>query len=94
MLASPPSVSITFPSMLEANSVIPAFQMLMCPIREDKYPLILAVTHLHCTGRLQTVKDADNSRYYPLIPYFYAPTGVPIPLTAPHNQKLPFFPTS
>lgn len=36
-------------------------------VREEKRAIILAVTHVDGTGRLQTVHRAVNPRYYTLI---------------------------
>ena len=57
------------------------FMMQVYPIRDDKRHLIPAVTHVDGTGRLQTVNEDHNGRYFRLISRFYAHTGVPICLT-------------
>ena len=44
--------------------------MQVYPIRADKRNLIPAVTHVDGSGRLQTVNEADNDRYYRLIKRF------------------------
>lgn len=58
-------------------------------IRPEKRALIPAVTHVDGTGRLQTVKEADNPRYYHLIRQFYQLTGIPILLNTSFNENEP-----
>lgn len=76
----------------ELNSSLDAdvpYMMQVYPIREDKRPLIPAVTHVDGTGRLQTVNEADNGRYYRLIRRFYERTGVPMVLNTSFNENEP-----
>ena len=61
--------------------------MQVYPIRADKRNLIPAVTHVDGSGRLQTVNEADNDRYYRLIKRFFMHTGVPL-LLIPHLMKM------
>jgi carbamoyltransferase len=63
--------------------------MQVYPIREDKRPLIPAVTHVDGTGRLQTVTETDNGRYYRLIRAFRDLTGVPMVLNTSFNENEP-----
>jgi len=58
-------------------------------IKEDKRKLIPAVTHLDGTGRLQTVTEDMNPRYYRLIKTFGEITGVPIVLNTSFNENEP-----
>lgn len=58
-------------------------------IKPDKRPLIPAVTHVDGTGRLQTVEQGDNPRYYALIRRFYEKTGIPILLNTSFNENEP-----
>jgi len=76
----------------ELNSPLDAYvpyMMQVYPIREDKRPLIPAVTHVDGTGRLQTVNEADNGRYYRLIHRFCERTGVPMVLNTSFNENEP-----
>lgn len=59
------------------------------PIRKDKQHLIPAVTHVDGTGRLQTVEEDTNPRYYRLIDSFYKKSGVPILLNTSFNENEP-----
>jgi carbamoyltransferase len=65
------------------------FMMQVYPIREEKRSLIPAVTHADGTGRLQTVTEADNGRYYHLIRAFQEKTGVPMVLNTSFNENEP-----
>jgi carbamoyltransferase len=65
------------------------FMMQVYPIREEKRSLIPAVTHVDGTGRLQTVTEADNGRYYHLIRAFQEKTGVPMVLNTSFNENEP-----
>ena len=58
-------------------------------IREEKRPLIPAVTHVDGSGRLQTVHRAANPRYYALIEAFEALTGTPMVLNTSFNENEP-----
>lgn len=59
------------------------------PIRKEKQDLIPAVTHIDGTGRLQTVEEKDNPRYYRLIKKFGEKTGIPILLNTSFNENEP-----
>ncbi|MFN9644477.1 MAG: carbamoyltransferase [Cyanobacteriota bacterium] len=65
------------------------FMMQVFSIREDKRNLIPAVTHIDGTGRLQTVTQEENKRYYDLIHTFYQLTGVPMILNTSFNENEP-----
>jgi carbamoyltransferase len=58
-------------------------------IREEKRASIPAVTHVDGTGRLQTVEEKDNPRYYRLIKRFGEKSGVPILLNTSFNENEP-----
>jgi carbamoyltransferase len=65
------------------------FMMQVFQIREDKRPLIPAVTHVDGSGRLQTVHRRTNPRYYRLIEAFRDLTGVPMVLNTSFNENEP-----
>ena len=65
------------------------FMMQVFQIREDKRPLIPAVTHVDGSGRLQTVSREMNPRYYQLIADFDRLTGVPVVLNTSFNENEP-----
>ena len=50
---------------------------------------ILAVTHVDGTGRLQTVEQHVNPRYWGLINAFKQETGVPVVLNTSFNENEP-----
>ncbi|MBC5991629.1 carbamoyltransferase family protein [Pontibacter cellulosilyticus] len=59
------------------------------PIRKEKHAEIPAVTHVDGTGRLQTVDEENNPRYYNLIKAFSVKTNVPILLNTSFNENEP-----
>ncbi len=65
------------------------FMLQVFQILEDRRAQIPAVTHVNGSGRLQTVTEAQNSRYYRLIKQFGALTGVPILLNTSFNENEP-----
>ncbi|MCF6324140.1 MAG: carbamoyltransferase [Gammaproteobacteria bacterium] len=65
------------------------FMMQVYPIRESKREMIPAVTHVDGSGRLQTVSQESNGRYYRLIKAFGNKTGVPIVLNTSFNENEP-----
>jgi len=58
-------------------------------IKPEKHSVIPAVTHVDGTGRLQTVEEKDNSRYYNLIKTFSEKSGIPILLNTSFNENEP-----
>lgn len=58
-------------------------------IKEDKRSVIPAVTHVDGTGRLQSVEEIDNPRYYQLIKRFSEKSGIPILLNTSFNENEP-----
>jgi carbamoyltransferase len=72
----------------EEDDEVP-FMMQVFQIREDKRPLIPAVTHVDGSGRLQTVRREANPRYYALIEAFREATGVPMVLNTSFNENEP-----
>jgi len=58
-------------------------------IKPEKHEVIPAVTHVDGTGRLQTVEEKDNSRYYKLIKTFSEKSGIPILLNTSFNENEP-----
>jgi carbamoyltransferase len=58
-------------------------------VRPEKRALIPAPTHVDGTGRLQTVSQATNPRYWRLIREFGNLTGVPVVLNTSFNDNEP-----
>jgi carbamoyltransferase-like protein len=56
-------------------------------VKDDKRDVITATSHVDGTGRLQTVSQATNPRYYQLIKQFGRATGVPVVLNTSFNLK-------
>ncbi len=65
------------------------FMLQVYQIREEKRALIPAVTHVNGSGRLQTVTESQNPRYYRLIEAFRDATGVPLVLNTSFNENEP-----
>ena len=65
------------------------FMMQVFQIREEKRPLIPAVTHIDGSGRLQTVYRETNPLYWTLIDTFRDLTGVPMVLNTSFNENEP-----
>ena len=63
--------------------------MQVFPIREDQRSQIPAVTHVDGSGRLQTVHQETNPRYYQLIRSFEELTNVPLVLNTSFNENEP-----
>jgi carbamoyltransferase len=84
------------PSILEERTgdyfeqTHPAPTMLMVyQIKPERRAEIPAVTHVDGSGRLQTVSQSLNARYYQLISDFNKLTGVPIVLNTSFNENEP-----
>ncbi len=65
------------------------FMLQVYQIREEKRALIPAVTHVNGSGRLQSVTESQNARYYHLIEAFRELTGVPLVLNTSFNENEP-----
>ena len=65
------------------------FMLLTYDVKKDKLDEIPAPTHVDGTGRLQTVRRAQNPRYYDLIKAFEERTGVPVLLNTSFNENEP-----
>ncbi len=63
------------------------FMLLVPKVREDKHKVIPAVTHEDGTGRVQTVTEEHNGRYYRLIKAFGELTGVPVVINTSFNVR-------
>ena len=72
----------------EVDDSVP-FMEKVFPIRPEKRSIIPAVTHVDGTGRLQTVEECDNPKYYRLIKKFSEKSGVPILLNTSFNENEP-----
>jgi len=63
--------------------------LMVYKIKEEKRKEIPSVCHLHDTGRLQTISQKDNPRYWGLIKEFERQTGVPVVLNTSFNENEP-----
>ena len=78
----------TVDAWFEQDDDVP-FMMQVYQIREERRPQIPAVTHVDGSGRLQTVYEHTNPRYYQLIKAFEMQTGVPMVLNTSFNENEP-----
>jgi carbamoyltransferase len=75
-------------SLPEASNHYPArFMLYVVDVNEDKHDVVPAITHVDGTGRLQTVQEEINPRYYKLIETFGQATGVSVVLNTSFNLK-------
>jgi len=65
------------------------FMVKVYPLRPEKREQVPAVTHADGTGRLQTVSQRANPRYWALIRAFEEQTGVPMVLNTSFNENEP-----
>jgi carbamoyltransferase len=65
------------------------FMVLVYNTLEGKRAQVPAVDHVDGTGRVQTVEEAINPRYFRLISEFEKQTGVPIVLNTSFNENEP-----
>src|SRR5262245_44125467 len=72
----------------EVDDDVP-FMMQVYQIREERRATIPAITHVDGSGRLQTVQQHTNPRYYRLIEAFRKLTGVPMLLNTSFNENEP-----
>ncbi|MGI9044002.1 MAG: carbamoyltransferase family protein [Gemmatimonadaceae bacterium] len=69
------------------------FMQQVYPVREEKREILPAITHADGSGRLQTVSQRTNPRYYRLIKEFQTLTGVPVLLNTSFNENEPIVDT-
>tara|TARA_Y100000389_G_scaffold205079_1_gene262792 strand:- start:4892 stop:6646 length:1755 start_codon:yes stop_codon:yes gene_type:complete len=72
----------------EQNDDVP-FMAQVFQVIKEKRPKIPAVTHVDGSGRLQTVDEKVNPRYFALINEFKNITGIPIVLNTSFNENEP-----
>jgi carbamoyltransferase len=84
------------PSVLESaideyfeGAVPDPFMLQVYPVRADKRSVVPAITHVDGSGRLQTVSETTNPRYWSLISAFARLTGVPMVLNTSFNENEP-----
>lgn len=62
------------------------YMLLVLPLKESKAETINAVNHMG-TGRLQTIREEWNPRYYQIVKKFGEATGVPVLLNTSFNLR-------
>ncbi len=63
------------------------YMLLVPKVRKDKHRVIPAVTHKDGSGRVQTVTEQTNGRFYRLIRAFDRLTGVPVVINTSFNVR-------
>jgi len=63
------------------------FMLLVPKVRPEKRAILPAITHQDGTGRVQTVTNEHNGRYYRLIREFGKLTGVPVVVNTSFNVR-------
>jgi len=71
------------------DAVHDPFMIQVYPVRPEKRDVIPAVTHVDGSGRLQSVSQASNARYWSLLRAFQRKTGVPVLLNTSFNENEP-----
>jgi carbamoyltransferase len=72
----------------EAAQHYPArFMLYVVDVKPEHHATLPAITHVDGTGRLQTVREETNGRYYRLIDAFGRATGVPVVLNTSFNLR-------
>ena len=66
---------------------MPRFMLMVAPVRQDKWDVIPATTHAGGSGRLQTIREEWNPRYYHIVRRFGEATGVPVVLNTSFNLR-------
>jgi carbamoyltransferase len=84
-----PSVAAEALDDFFVGAVDDPFMVQVYPVRPEKRSVIPAVTHVDGSGRLQTVSERTNRRYWRLIQAFGARTGVPVLLNTSFNENEP-----
>ena len=56
-------------------------------LKEEKRRIVPGVTHVDGSGRLQTITEDMNPRYYRLIKEFHKKSGIPIIVNTSFNIK-------
>jgi len=63
------------------------FMLLVPKVRPEMHSVLPAITHQDGTGRVQTVTEEHNGRYYRLIKTFERRTGVPVVINTSYNVR-------
>jgi len=66
-----------------------AFMLTVAPLRAEKRDVVPAVVHVDGTGRLQSVSQRSNPRFWRLLAAFERRTGVPMLLNTSFNENEP-----
>lgn len=84
-----PSVLVEAVDEYFVDAVHDPFMLQVYPVRPEKRDVIPAVTHVDGSGRLQSVSQTSNARYWALLRAFKEQTGVPVLLNTSFNENEP-----
>jgi len=70
----------------EGGEIARRYMLFVLPFKENKADTISAVNHMG-TGRLQTIREEWNPRYYRIIKSFKEATGIPVLLNTSFNLR-------
>jgi carbamoyltransferase len=85
---APAILRVAVRDWFEEDADVP-FMSQVFQIREERRALIPAVTHVDGSGRLQTVHEDSNPRFFGLVSAFGRRTGVPMVLNTSFNENEP-----
>jgi carbamoyltransferase len=68
-------------------SISTDYMLLVYPFKPNVKSKVPAVVHIDGTGRLQTVNEKSNPKYYRLIKTYYQKTGIPLIINTSFNVK-------
>ena len=85
---APAILSENVKDWFEINKEVP-YMSEVYNILENKRGNLPGITHVDGTGRLQTVNESDNPRFYRLIKKFHEKTNIPILLNTSFNENEP-----
>jgi len=61
------------------------FMLRVCSVRSDRRAFVPATVHVDGTGRLQTLSQQDNGRFFDLVDRFRSETSIPMVLNTSFN---------
>jgi carbamoyltransferase len=84
-----PSILYEYQEDWFVSNVYSPYMSYVIKFKKNKGAQVPPVCHVDGSGRLQSVTEKNNSRYYELINKFYKITGVPILLNTSFNENEP-----
>ncbi|HLN97341.1 MAG TPA: carbamoyltransferase C-terminal domain-containing protein [Pyrinomonadaceae bacterium] len=72
---------------VDSQDLASPFMLRICRFKNERAAHVPAVVHVDGSGRLQTITQAANGRFYELVKEFYERTGVPMLLNTSFNVQ-------